>query len=43
MAPEPQDAGAPITVCQPACEGGLCDCDEPDEAPKVCLSSECDC
>jgi hypothetical protein len=29
--------------CPPPREGGMCGCDEPDEPPKVCLSSECDC
>lgn len=32
------------TPCPRPREGGMCGCDEPgDEAPKVCLSSECDC
>lgn len=34
----------PVTVCQPAREGGMCGCDEPDYTPPApCLSSECSC
>ena len=31
------------TPCPKPRDGGLCGCDEDDDAPKVCLSSECDC
>lgn len=41
--PGPPADGLPVIVCPPPREGGLCGCDEGDEPPKVCLSSECDC